>query len=260
LAVERVQIAAEAARIRVQMESEKLRSSLLSAVSHDLRTPLSVITGAASTLIEGNEKMSPQLRRELLESMLDEAQRLDRLVANLLDMTRLEAGALEVRKEWQSLEENVGAALGRMSRTLHDHPVVTHLQPDLPLVPMDELLIEQVLANLLENAAKYSPLGTPIDLSAFANGRTLTVEVADRGPGLSAADLELVFEKFYRATSTNSRPGSGLGLAICRGIIELHGGQIEVENRPGGGAVFRFTLPLAASQPTIPAADAPGTP
>jgi two-component system sensor histidine kinase KdpD len=255
LAVERVQLAAEAARIRVQMETEKLRSSLLSAVSHDLRTPLSVIMGATSTLLDSVDRIEPQLRRELLGSILEEAGHLNRLVANLLDMTRLEAGALEVHKEWQSLEEIVGAALGRTSQQLKDHPVVTHLQPELPFVPMDDLLIEQVLANLVENAAKYSPPGTPIELTAFANDTILTVEVADRGPGVPHTDLERVFEKFYRAANSRGRPGAGLGLAICRGIIELHGGQIEAENRPGGGTVFRFTLPLATTQPEVPPAE-----
>jgi two-component system sensor histidine kinase KdpD len=255
LAVERVQLAAEAARIRVQMETEKLRSSLLSAVSHDLRTPLSVITGAASTLLDGSDTIQPNLRRELLESILDEAGHLNRLVANLLDMTRLEAGAIEVHKEWQSVEEIVGAALGRTSQQLKGHSIVTHVQPELPFVPMDDLLIEQVLANLLENAAKYSPPGAPIELTGFANDTTLTVEVADHGPGLPPTDLNRVFEKFYRAANSSGRPGAGLGLAICRGIIELHGGQIEAENRPGGGTVFRFTLPLATTQPEIPPAE-----
>lgn len=160
-----------------------------------------------------------------------------------------------MRKEWQSVEEIVGAALGRVSQQLQKHAIHTHLQADLPFVPMDDMLIEQVLANLLENAAKYSPPGTPIDLTAFANGTVLTVEVADRGPGLSQADLDRVFEKFYRASNSRGRPGAGLGLAICRGIIELHGGQIEAENRPRGGTVVRFTLPLAATQPEVPPAE-----
>lgn len=257
LAVERVQLAAEAARIRVQMETEKLRSSLLSAVSHDLRTPLSAITGAASTLADESETLKPQLRRELLNSILEEAGHLNRLVANLLDMTRIEAGALEVHKDWQSLEEIVGASLAHVSQQLKDHPVVTHLQPDLPFVPMDDLLIQQVLVNLLENAAKYSQAGDPIELTAFANHATLTVEVADRGPGLLESELDRVFEKFYRASNSSGRPGAGLGLTICRGIIELHGGQIEAENRSGGGVIFRFTLPLAATQPEIPSAETP---
>jgi two-component system sensor histidine kinase KdpD len=239
------------------METEQLRSSLLSAVSHDLRTPLSVITGAASTLADGSESLDPRLRRELLDSILSEAGHLNRLVANLLDMTRLEAGALEIHKDWQSLEEVVGAALSHISPRLREHPVATHLQPDLPFVPLDDLLIQQVLVNLLENAAKYSPPGAPIDLTAFAGDAVLTVEVADRGPGLSQSELVRVFEKFFRAPNASERSGAGLGLAICRGIVELHGGQIEAENRPGGGAVFRFTLPLATTQPEIPSAETP---
>ena len=252
LALERADLAREAERIRLQMETERLRSSLLSAVSHDLRTPLSVITGAASTLLEGDAPLDPQVRRELLVSVLEEAERLNRLVANLLDMTRLEAGALEVRKEWQSLEEIVGAALGRLSRQLKDHPVAARIQPDLPLVPMDDLLIQQVLVNLLENAVKYAPAGTPIEVRASAEEGFLGVEVADRGPGLPPADVERVFEKFYRTSDSTGRPGAGLGLAICRGIVELHGGKIHAQNRGDGGAVFRFTLPLAASPPTVP--------
>lgn len=252
LAIERVQLAAEAAQIRVQMETEKLRSSLLSAVSHDLRTPLSVITGGASTLLDSDESLAPKVRRELLESILEEADHLNRLVANLLDMTRLEARAIEVHKGWQSVEEIVGAALGHMARQLKDHPVITHLSDELPLVPMDDLLIEQVLVNLVENAAKYSPAGSPIELSARAEDDRLTMEIADRGPGLPPAELDRVFEKFYRSANSSGRAGAGLGLAICRGVIELHGGRIVAENRPGGGAVFRFWLPLASGQPEIP--------
>jgi two-component system sensor histidine kinase KdpD len=254
LAIERADLAREAERIRLQMETERLRSSLLSAVSHDLRTPLSVITGAVSTLLESDASLDSTVRQELLASALGEAERLNRLVANLLDMTRLEAGALEVRKEWQSLEEIVGAALARLSRPLRDHEVVPCLQADLPLVPMDELLIQQVFVNLLENAAKYAPPGSPIEIRVSGSNGSLEVQVADRGPGLPASDLERVFDKFYRTPDTTGRPGAGLGLAICRGIVELHGGKIWAENRPGGGAVFRFTLPLADAPPRLPVA------
>ena len=193
------------------------------------------------------------MRRELLQSILDEAERLNRLVANLLDMTRLEAGALEVRKEWQPIEEIVGAALGRMARQLEDHPVATHLRPDLPFVPMDDLLIQQVLVNLLENAAKYSPPGTPIEVSATPTTTSLVVEVADRGPGLPPADLQRVFEKFYRAATSTGRPGAGWGWRSVAASSNCTAAQIEAENRPGGGAVFRFSLPLGGAQPAIPA-------
>lgn len=255
LAVERIDLAAEAARVRLQMETERLRSSLLSAVSHDLRTPLSVIIGGCSTLADESASLDAATRRELLESILDEANHLNRLVANLLDMTRLEAGALEVHKEWQSIEELVGAALARMSKLLAAHPVVTHLDPELPFVPMDDLLMEQVLVNLLENAAKYSPAGSPIEITARAADHELVVEVADRGRGLAEEDLPRIFEKFYRAKSSTSRSGAGLGLAICRGIVELHGGTISAENRAGGGAVFRIRVPLSTNLPPIPAAE-----
>jgi two-component system sensor histidine kinase KdpD len=252
LAIERADLAREAERIRLQMETERLRSSLLSAVSHDLRTPLSVITGAVSTILESDASLDSAVRQELLASALGEAERLNRLVANLLDMTRLEAGALDVRKEWQSLEEIVGAALARLARQLRNHEVVTRLPSDLPLVPLDELLIHQVFVNLLENAAKHAPAGSWVEVGAWTEDGALVVQVADGGPGLPPADLERVFEKFYRTPDSTGRPGAGLGLAICRGIVELHGGKIWAENRPDGGAVFRFTLPLAAASPGVP--------
>jgi two-component system sensor histidine kinase KdpD len=201
--------------------------------------------------MESDLTLDRQVQRELLGSILSEAERLNRLVANLLDMTRLEAGALEVRKEWQSIEEILGAALASLSRHLQDHQVVTQLPADLPLVPMDDLLIQQVLVNLLENAAKYAPPKSPIEVRAFVADGRLAVDVADRGPGLPPNDLERVFEKFYRAPDSTGRPGAGLGLAICRGIVELHGGQIRAENRPGGGTVIRFTLPLAGQPPVV---------
>jgi len=248
LAVERVDLAAEAARVRVQMETEQLRSSLLSAVSHDLRTPLSVIVGGASTLLDGASSLDSDLRRELLESILKEANHLNRLVANLLDMTRLEAGVLEPHKELQSIEEIVGVAVSRMTRPLENHPLVMQMASELPFVPMDELLMEQVLVNLLDNATKYSPPGSPIEIRASESDGRLVVEVADRGPGLSPEDLTRVFEKFYRASATVQKPGAGLGLAICRGIVELHGGDIVAENRPNGGTLFRFRLPLAPAE------------
>lgn len=252
LAVERVQLAAESARIRVEMETERLRSSLLSAVSHELRTPLSVITGAASTLLDGDHSLTPTLRRELLDSIVSEAGHLNRLVANLLDMTRLEAGAIQVHKQWQSIEEILGAAIRRLPQPLSRHPLTTDIPADLPFAPMDDLLIEQVLINLLENAAKNSPEGSPIEVSARSADGLLVVEVADRGPGFAQEDLERAFEKFYRGAGTSRTVGAGLGLTICRGIVELHGGQISAHNRSGGGAVLRFTLPLAAAevQPT----------
>ena len=202
LALERTELEAEADQIRLDIETERLRSSLLSAVSHDLRTPLSVITGASSTLLENDQSLDPEVRRELAASILDESERLNRLVANLLDMTRLQAGALEMRKQWQPVEEVIGAALARLSRQLKDHPVTTHIAADLPFAPLDDLLVQQVLVNLLENAARHTPAGTPIEISARHEGDSVVIEVADRGPGLPPGDPNRLFEKFYRRQAT----------------------------------------------------------
>lgn len=250
LALERAQLAAEAQQAQVRMETESMRSSLLSSVSHDLRTPLASITGTASSLLEGDATFDPSTRRMLLETLCEEAERLSRLVRNLLDMTRLQSGALRVSKQWHPLEEVIGAALGRTERLLRGRPVVTRVPEDLPLVPIDDVLIEQVLINLLENAAKYTPPGSEIELSARVGDDGVTVAVADRGTGIPPADAVHLFEKFYRGRSSASH-GAGLGLAICRGIVEAHGGRIWAENRPGGGAIFQFTLPLTGRPPEM---------
>jgi two-component system sensor histidine kinase KdpD len=252
VALERANLAAEAERVRVLVESERLRNSLLSAVSHDLRTPLTAIAGASSTLIEGGQRIDAATRRELSESIYEEAESLNHLVGNLLDMTRLEAGAVTVQKEWQSVEELVGAVLNRLARKLADRPVSTQLPGDLPLIYVDALLIQQVLLNLLENAEKYSPQHAPIEISAASSAGTVTIEVGDRGPGLPAGDEKRIFEKFYRSPAARSRSGVGLGLTICRGIVELHGGKIWARNRDGGGAVFGFSLPVEEQPSEIP--------
>jgi two-component system sensor histidine kinase KdpD len=174
---------------------------------------------------------------------------MNRMVANLLDMVRLESGALEVQKEWQPLEEVVGVALIRMGDRLGERPVTTSLQPDLAPVLIDGLLIEQVLINLIENALDYSPAGTPIEISARAGPQAVTVDVADRGPGLPPGDEARIFEKFYRTRDQAPGAGAGLGLTISRGIVTAHGGRIWAENRPDGGAVFHFTLPLGGGPP-----------
>ncbi|MBZ0160140.1 MAG: sensor histidine kinase KdpD [bacterium] len=254
LALERTQLAAAAQEAQVRAEAERLRSSLLSSVSHDLRTPLATITGAASSLLEGDKILDDQTQQDLLESLVEEAERLNRLVNNLLEMTRMESGTLQVRKEWHVLEEVVGAALGRLAKLLCDRPVTTSLPADLPLVPIDDVLIEQVLINLLDNAIKHTPDGGPLEITVRAHNGTVTVEVADRGPGLPPGDEERVFEKFYRGPGLTSR-GTGLGLAICRGIVEAHGGRIRAENRPEGGVAFRFTIPLTGTPPEVEGVD-----
>jgi two-component system sensor histidine kinase KdpD len=250
-ALERAQLAEEAQHAQVDVETERLRNALLSSVSHDLRTPLAAITGAASTLLEDAEGMPGPTRQELTETIYEEADRLNRLVRNLLDMTRLQSGAVKVIKEWHPLEEIVGAALSRLETRLTGRSVSTRLADGLPLVPLDGLLVEQVLVNLLENAVKYTPAGSAIDVSAWVADGAAVVEVADRGPGLPAGNEERVFEKFYRAESKEVSGGVGLGLTICRAIVSAHGGRIWAENRAGGGAAFRFTLPLEGTPPTV---------
>ena len=245
-ALERIRLAEEARGAKLRIETEQLRNALLSSVSHDLRTPLAVVTGATSALLDDAGPKDEAARRELLETAHEEALRLARLVRNLLDMTRLEAGALEVTKSAESLEEIIGAALNRMDDRLRGRAVTAQIPADLSLVPLDAALIEQVLINLLENATKYTPPGSPIDVSARDDDGEVCVCVADRGPGVPRGEAERIFDKFYRAREREGG-GVGLGLTICRGIVTAHGGHIWVEDRSGGGAAFRFTLPVDTS-------------
>ena len=239
-----MELAEAARRASLRAQTEQLRNALLSSVSHDLRTPLAVITGATTTLLDAGGPKDAAVQRELLETARDEARRLARLVANLLDMTRVEAGALRVNKEEQPIEEVIGVALNRLEDRLGGREVVTDIPADLPLVPLDPVLVEQVLINLLENALKYTPAESALLVAARAEGDDVIVEVADRGPGVLPEDRERIFEKFYRVKHGEGG-GVGLGLTICRGIVSAHGGRIWVEPREGGGARFRFALPLA---------------
>jgi two-component system sensor histidine kinase KdpD len=254
LAIERARLAEETERARIQIETERQRNALLSSISHDLRTPLASITGAVSSLLENEQTLDSSDRHELAQLAYEEAGRLNRQISNLLDMTRLESGAVKLKKEWQSLEEVIGATLNPLTDHLADHPVHVSLPEDMPLVPFDSLLIGQVFVNLLENAAKYTPPGTPIEIAAIVNKKEVTVEVADRGPGLPPGEEEHIFDKFYRA-SPQTAHGIGLGLTICRSIIEAHGGHVWAENRAGGGSVFRFTLPIDGNPPEVKAED-----
>jgi two-component system, OmpR family, sensor histidine kinase KdpD len=245
--LERARLAEEAQQARVAVETERLRSTLLSSVSHDLRTPLATITGAASSLLQ-DTSIAGEGQRELTEAIYEEAVRLNRLVTNLLDMTRLESGSLQLNRDWHSLEELVGSALARLEPGLKNRMVRVAIPADLPLVPVDGVLVEQALVNLLENAVKYTDPDCPIDVTARAGEGVLTVEVADEGPGLPAGAEERVFEKFYRVAS--AQRGFGLGLPICRAIVTAHGGQIRAEKRYPRGTRFRFTLPLGEAPPT----------
>jgi len=254
-ALERATLSERNQASRMEVEAERLRTSLLSSLSHDLRTPLGSIEGAASSLLEAGPTLSPGTRRELAETILDESRRMTRLVANLLDMIRVESGSLAVQKQWVPLEEVIGVALIRLDARLSTHPVRTNLTADLPLVSVDDILLEQVFINLLENAAKYTPPGSPIEVSATARDGEVTVSVADRGPGIPSGDELRIFDKFYRASQGDTVGGVGLGLTICRGIIQAHGGRIWAERRAGGGAVLRFTLPQDGTPPAPLAED-----
>ncbi len=251
IALDRVRLADAARDAALRAKTEELRSGLLSAVSHDLRTPLATITGSATTLRE-SPQLPPAARRELLDAICEEAERLERLVANLLDMTRLDSGAVEPKREWVPLDEVVGGALTRLDRRLGGRPVTVSIAPDVPLVSLDPVLVQQLFVNLLENAAKYTPDGSAIEIRATREGRTLVVDVADRGPGIPPGNEERVFERFHRGTHAGVR-GVGLGLPIARAISQAHGGRLVASNRPGGGAVFRLTLPVGAEPPGAPA-------
>jgi two-component system sensor histidine kinase KdpD len=248
LVLARSRLLEQAKAAAVRARTEELRSSLLSSVSHDLRTPLAAITGAASALRDEADASDPHERRELLDTIAEEAGRLERLLANLLDMTRLESGGLEPKREWVPLEEIVGAALTRLEAQLAGREIQTELPAELPLAFGDPLLLEQLVVNLLENAARHTPAGTPLAIRAAAAEGALELEVADRGPGLAPGDETRIFEKFQRGARAGAG-GVGLGLAICRGIATAHGGSLVAENRPGGGALFRLTLPLPEGAP-----------
>ena len=245
--LERARLADRADAARLAAESERLRSTLLSSVSHDLRTPLAAITGAASGLLV-EPPPAPELRLELASTVLDEAQRLNRLVGNLLDMTRLEAGTLEPKRDWHSLEELIGSAIARVEGYARGCRFAAEVAPELPLVPIDAVLVEQALVNLLENAVRHGGAGV-VRVAARRDGSEALVEVMDEGPGLPADGEERVFDKFYRAAGG---PGAGLGLAIARAIVTAHGGRIWAENLTPRGAAFRFTLPLGDAPPPPP--------
>jgi two-component system sensor histidine kinase KdpD len=251
--IERARLRRESLQIEVMQKTDALRAALLSSISHDLRTPLASIKASASSLLQEDVQWNDEERRSFALAIEREADRLNRLVANLLDMSRIEGGALKPEKEWYPIDELIHDVLGRMQPILLDRVVQTHLPDDLPPIQLDYLQIEQVLTNLIENAVRYTPSDSPIDLSAHIEGDQMVISVADCGPGIPPADLERVFDKFYRVLGrTAERPtGSGLGLAVSKGLVEAHGGRIWAENREGGGAVFRFTLPFIKKRESL---------
>jgi two-component system, OmpR family, sensor histidine kinase KdpD len=249
--LERLRLSEEAEAARLRARTEEVRSSLLGAVSHDLRTPLAVITGASSTLRDPSSHLDAKGRALLLDTLHEESERLERLVVNLLDMTRLEAGNLAVHREWVPLEEMVGSAIQRVEPRLGKRHVRVDLPEDLPLLSVDPVLFEQVFVNLLENAARYTPDTATVDIRATAKDGMAQILVSDDGAGLPPGTEEHVFEKFFRGHPGAGR-GSGLGLAICRGIVEAHDGRIDASNQESGGARFRIRLRVPEGAPGLP--------
>ncbi|GAB4578655.1 MAG: sensor histidine kinase KdpD [Anaerolineales bacterium] len=252
LALERVAFAEKARQAQLLQETEKLQTALLNSISHDLRTPLASITGALSTLREEAPLLDDAARKDLLATASEEADRLNRLVGNLLDMTRLESGALRITLKPGDLQDVIGVALSQLSLRLRHREVKLNLPADLPLIPMDFVLIVQVMVNLLDNADKYSPSEKAITVRAVASPREVLVEVADWGSGIPEAEQARIFDKFYRLREPTGVSGTGLGLSISKGIVEAHGGHIWVQDRAGGGTVFTFALPLQVPQTEAP--------
>ena len=253
IALERVHYVEVAQQALIHMESERLRNSLLSALSHDLRTPLAAVVGLAESLVLTKPPMSPE-QLESATAIADEARRMSALVNNLLEMARIESGEVRLRSHWHPFEEVVGSALKAAHPALANHRIVLDLARDLPLVEFDATLIERVLYNLIENASKYTPAGSTITVAAEAAGGNLVVSVSDNGPGIPSGQEEAIFEKFTRGARESTTPGVGLGLAISRAIVEAHGGRISARNGPAGGARLTFTLPLG-TPPETPSED-----
>jgi len=256
LAIERVRLVEEMDRVERVAETERLRSALLTSISHDLKTPLAAVLGSAGTLRDLGDKLSAAEKADLLGTIIDESERLNRFIANLLDMTKLESGAITPNVALHDVGEIVGTALQRASRILTRHKVELELAPDLPMLELDAVLFEQVLFNLLDNAAKYAPPETTIRIQAFRNGDSVMLRVLDEGSGIPATDLEHIFHKFYRAQKADQvRAGTGLGLAISRGFVEAMHGTIVASNRPDrSGAMFTINLPIPRERQRLDAA------
>ena len=254
LALERAWLIQAESRARVLEESDELKSAILSSVSHELRTPLSTIKAAASSLRGKEVSWDSLARTELIAQIDDEADHLNMLVGNLLDMSRIESGALKPKREWNILSEIVGSVLVRMKHLAEGHKLEIDVPESLPLVPVDYVQMEQVFTNLLSNSLKYAPVNTLVQIQAQVESETIRVQVSNQGPQVPPEHLERIFDKFYRITAADRVTGTGLGLSICKGIIQAHGGRIWAENT-ADGLVFNFTLPLmwaGAQPPKIP--------
>jgi two-component system sensor histidine kinase KdpD len=236
---------------RLLTETERLRSALLSSVSHDLRTPLVSIKGATTALLQLDTTLAANDNRELLENVVEETDRLNRYVQNLLDMTRLGYGAIKPQSDWREVREIIGAARRALRQTLSDRAIEISIREDSEVIHTDAALLEQVLVNLLENAAKYAPSDMAIAIDGHRSNLTYELSVCDQGPGIPPAERERVFDLFRRAGHADQRPaGTGMGLAICKGFVEALGGTIQVSDRPGGrGTCFTIRLPQPRDRP-----------
>jgi two-component system, OmpR family, sensor histidine kinase KdpD len=250
-ALSRIRISEQAKITQMQIEAERLRNSLLSAISHDLRTPLATIVGSASTLLDDNIHLNPEDKLDLSRAILGEAERMSNLINNILDMARLDAGVVKLNKQWHPVEEIIGTVLTGLQNHLFGRKVKVNIPSGVPLIYADAVLVEQVLINLIENALRYTPSGTNIDILVETLPQEVKIAVTDYGPGIPEGEEENLFEKFYQANKEGAQSGVGLGLTICRAIVEAHGGSISVHNNPDGGAVFTFTLPNDQQPPQL---------
>jgi two-component system, OmpR family, sensor histidine kinase KdpD len=247
LALERARLSEEAAQAAALAQSDELKSALLAAVSHDLRTPLASVKAAATSLLDDSVKWDSETRQDFLHAIDEETDRLTLMVSNLLDLSRIEGGALRPQKDWYDVDELVADVTTRLAARTADHPLTVSVEPDLPSLRFDYIEIAQVLTNLIENAVKYTPVGTPITVTARQAPGAIEISVHDDGPGIPPETQTRLFEKFYRAYAARNVPGTGIGLAIAKGLVEAHGGTIGVESAPGEGTTFRFTLPLSSA-------------
>jgi two-component system, OmpR family, sensor histidine kinase KdpD len=245
VSLEGILLAKESQNVEILKGTEKLQTAFLNAISHDLRTPLVSVIGAISSLQEAKADLDDNARDQLIQVARDEAEKLNHLITNLLDESRIEAGAVRISRQPSDLQDLIGSALEQLGARSNTHPINIDLPPDLPFVSVDSALIIQTLVNVLDNAINYSPASSLIEIKARLAQDKVVVEIADRGVGIPAQDLSRVFEKFYRVQQPENISGTGLGLSICKGFIEAHGGSISAENRPGGGIVVRFSLPVA---------------
>jgi two-component system sensor histidine kinase KdpD len=247
LAIENVQLAEKAKKVEIFEAREKLQTAFLNSISHDLRTPLSSIIGAISSLQDENAGLDEVARKNLVEIEREEADRLNYMITNLLDMSRIEAGAIRLSRQPSDVSDLIGVALQQLGNRAKNRQIKMNVAPGLPFLLVDFGLIVQTLVNILDNAVKYSSSDSIIEVTVYLANHEVELAIADRGVGIPPQDLERIFDKFYRVQRPNDVPGIGLGLPICKGFVEAHGGHIWAENRPSGGTIIRLTLPVAES-------------